>query len=573
MLYGTFYLLRLLQTGKSLAALDVRASPRLQLRMLNHWDNLDGLVERGYAGASLWNWQTLPGYLDPRYTDYARANASLGINGTVLNNVNAKAWSLTPHYLDKAAALATVFRPYGVGVFLSARFSAPIEIGGLKTSDPLDPQVQRWWRDTADAIYARIPDFGGFLVKANAEGQPGPQDYGRSHADGANLLADALAPHGGVVMWRAFVDSHEQPDDRAKQAYSEFVPLDGAFHDNVIVQVKNGAIDFQPREPFHPLFGAMRKTPLIPEYQITKEYLGFSTHLAYLGTLFSETLQADTHARGKGSTVARTVDGSLFADIKRTRLTGIAGVANIGADRNWSGSIFDQANWYAYGRLAGDPQLSPQAIAQEWARMTFSNDPAVVEPVVGMMLRSREAVVDYMTPLGLHDLMGRGHHYGPAPWDAGSDARTGTRCITTAPTATALASTAARAAATPLRTMRRRWRACSATCSVSPSRCCCGSIMCRGITAWPLAGRYGTSLCGITTMASMRWLRCARPGRAWPARSMHSATSRWPISWRSSSVRRSGGAMPASLIFKVCPVVRCPQASARRRIHWRITRH
>ncbi|RBC74649.1 alpha-glucuronidase, partial [Xanthomonas oryzae pv. oryzae] len=395
-LYGTFYLLRLLQTGKSLAALDVRASPRLQLRMLNHWDNLDGLVERGYAGASLWNWQTLPGYLDPRYTDYARANASLGINGTVLNNVNAKAWSLTPHYLDKAAALATVFRPYGVGVFLSARFSAPIEIGGLKTSDPLDPQVQRWWRDTADAIYARIPDFGGFLVKANAEGQPGPQDYGRSHADGANLLADALAPHGGVVMWRAFVDSHEQPDDRAKQAYSEFVPLDGAFHDNVIVQVKNGAIDFQPREPFHPLFGAMRKTPLIPEYQITKEYLGFSTHLAYLGTLFSETLQADTHARGKGSTVARTVDGSLFADIKRTRLTGIAGVANIGADRNWSGSIFDQANWYAYGRLAGDPQLSPQAIAQEWARMTFSNDPAVVEPVVGMMLRSREAVVDYM---------------------------------------------------------------------------------------------------------------------------------------------------------------------------------
>ncbi|RRJ39103.1 alpha-glucuronidase [Xanthomonas vasicola pv. musacearum] len=420
-LYGAFHLLRLLQTGQSLAALDVRQSPRLQLRMLNHWDNLDGLVERGYAGASLWNWQTLPGYLDPRYTDYARANASLGINGTVLNNVNAKAWSLTPQYLDKAAALAQVFRPYGIRVFLSARFSAPIEIGGLKTADPLDPQVQRWWRDTADAIYARIPDFGGFLVKANSEGQPGPQDYGRSHADGANLLADALAPHGGVVMWRAFVYSHEQPDDRAKQAYREFVPLDGAFRDNVIVQVKNGAIDFQPREPFHPLFGAMRKTPLMPEFQITKEYLGFSTHLAYLGTLFSETLQADTYARGKGSTVAKTVDGSLFADAKRTRLTGIAGVANIGADRNWSGSIFDQANWYAYGRLAWDPQLSPQAIAQEWARMTFSNDPAVVEPVVGMMLRSREAVVDYMTPLGLHHLMGRGHHYGPAPWDAGSE--------------------------------------------------------------------------------------------------------------------------------------------------------
>ncbi|WP_372192159.1 alpha-glucuronidase family glycosyl hydrolase [Xanthomonas axonopodis pv. desmodiigangetici] len=420
-LYGTCHLLRLLQTGQSLAALDVRASPRLQLRMLNHWDNLDGLVERGYAGASLWNWQTLPGYLDPRYTDYARANASLGINGTVLNNVNAKAWSLTPQYLDKAAALAKVFRPYGIRVFLSARFSAPIEIGGLKTADPLDPQVRRWWRDTADAIYARIPDFGGFLVKANSEGQPGPQDYGRSHADGANLLADALAPHGGVVMWRAFVYSHEQPDDRAKQAYSEFVPLDGAFADNVIVQVKNGAIDFQPREPFHPLFGAMGRTPLMPEFQITKEYLGFSTHLAYLGPLFSETLQADTYARGKGSTVAKTVDGSLFADSRRTRLTGIAGVANIGADRNWSGSIFDQANWYAYGRLAWDPQLSPHAIAQEWTRMTLSNDPAVVEPVVGMMLRSREAVVDYMTPLGLHHLMGRGHHYGPAPWDAGSE--------------------------------------------------------------------------------------------------------------------------------------------------------
>ncbi|PPV05054.1 alpha-glucuronidase family glycosyl hydrolase [Xanthomonas bromi] len=420
-LYGAFHLLRLLQTGQSLTALDVRASPRLQLRMLNHWDNLDGLVERGYAGASLWNWQTLPGYLDPRYTDYARANASLGINGTVLNNVNAKALSLTPPYLDKAAALAKVFRPYGIRVFLSARFSAPIEIGGLKTADPLDPRVQRWWRDKANDIYARIPDFGGFLVKANSEGQPGPQDYGRSHADGANLLADALAPHGGVVMWRAFVYSHEQPDDRAKQAYSEFVPLDGAFRDNVIVQVKNGAIDFQPREPFHPLFGAMRKTPLMPEFQITKEYLGFSTHLAYLGPLFSETLQADTYARGKGSTVAKAVDGSLFTDTKRTRLTGIAGVANIGADRNWSGSIFDQANWYAYGRLAWDPQLSPRAIAQEWVRMTFSNDPAVVEPVVGMMLRSREAVVDYMTPLGLHHLMGRGHHYGPAPWDAGSE--------------------------------------------------------------------------------------------------------------------------------------------------------
>ncbi|MBN6150565.1 alpha-glucuronidase [Xanthomonas sp. AmX2] len=420
-LYGAFHFLRLLQTRQPLAGLDLRQSPRLQLRVLDHWDNLDGFVERGYAGASIWDWHKLPGYVDPRYTDYARANASLGINGAVLNNVNASALSLTAVYLDKAAAVAAALRPYGIRVYLSARFSAPLEIGGLKTADPLDPQVRRWWRDKADEIYRRIPDFGGFLVKANSEGQPGPQDYGRSHADGANLLADALAPHGGVVMWRAFVYSHEQPDDRAKQAYTEFVPLDGAFRDNVIVQVKNGAIDFQPREPFHPLFGAMRRTPLMLEFQITKEYLGFATHLVYLGALYEETLQADTHARGKGSTVARIVDGTLQHGAGRAgRLSGIAGVANIGADRNWSGSVFDQANWYAFGRLAWDPQQSARTIAQDWVRMTFSNDPVFVEPVVGMMMDSREAVVDYMTPLGLHHLMGRGHHYGPAPWDAGS---------------------------------------------------------------------------------------------------------------------------------------------------------
>ncbi|KAB7763183.1 alpha-glucuronidase [Xanthomonas maliensis] len=421
-LYGSFHLLRLLQTGQSLHALAIRQVPSLQLRLLNHWDNLDGVVERGYAGASLWNWQTLPGYLDPRYTDYARANASLGINGTVLNNVNANAWSLTPQYLDKTAALANVFRPYGIRVFLSARFSAPMEIGGLPTADPLDARVQQWWRDKVAEIYARIPDFGGFLVKANSEGQPGPQDYGRTHADGANLLADALAPHGGVVMWRAFVYAHAQVDDRAKQAYDEFMPLDGAFRDNVIVQVKNGAIDFQPREPFHPLFGAMQRTPLMLEFQITKEYLGFSTHIAYLGTLFAETLQADTWAHGRGSTVAKTLAAPPPAWTRgRPPLSGIAGVANIGADRNWCGSIFDQANWYAFGRLAWDPQADPQAIAEEWVRMTFGNDPAVVRPIVGLLMRSREAVVDYMTPLGLHHLMGRGHHYGPAPWDAGSE--------------------------------------------------------------------------------------------------------------------------------------------------------
>ena len=402
-LYGTFHLLRLLQTGASLDHLGVRESPKVRLRVLDHWDNLDGYVERGYAGRSLWEWQTLPEWRDPRYTDYARANASLGINGTVLNNVNANAQSLAPQYLDKAAALADVFRPYGIRVYLSARFSAPIELGGLKTADPLDPAVQRWWRDKADEIYQRIPDFGGFLVKANSEGQPGPQDYGRSHADGANLLADALAPHGGVVMWRAFVYAHDVPADRATQAYTEFAGLDGAFRPNVVLQVKNGPIDFQPREPFHPLFGAMPRTPLMMEFQITKEYLGFATHLVYLGPLFEEVLQADTRAGGKRFTVAQS-------------LSGIAGVANIGTDRTWSGSHFDQANWYAFGRLAWNPDQSSRDIAADWAAMTFSPDPAVVQPIVGMMMASREAAVNYMTPLGLHHLMARGHHYGPGPW-------------------------------------------------------------------------------------------------------------------------------------------------------------
>ncbi|HEY0661492.1 MAG TPA: alpha-glucuronidase family glycosyl hydrolase [Lysobacter sp.] len=418
-LYGAFHFLRLLQTGQSLDRLDLREVPKLRLRMLDHWDNLDGQVERGYAGASLWDWHKLPDYLDPRYTDYARANASLGINGTVLNNVNANAQSLTPMYLDKAAALADVLRPYGIRVFLSARFSAPVDIGGLKTADPLDPQVQKWWRAKADEIHARIPDFGGFLVKANSEGQPGPQDYGRSHAEGANMLADALAPHGGVVLWRAFVYSHEVPDDRASQAYNEFVPLDGKFRGNVMVQVKNGAIDFQPREPFHPLFGAMPGTPLMMEFQITKEYLGFATHLVYLGPLFEETLASDTQARGEGSSVARVIEGRLPGGVPGKALTGMAGVANIGADRNWSGSHFDQANWYAYGRLAWDPTLSSRAIAEDWVRITFSSDERFVTPVVDMMMGSREAAVDYMTPLGLHHLMARGHHYGPGPWVAG----------------------------------------------------------------------------------------------------------------------------------------------------------
>ena len=414
-LYGAFHFLRLLQTEQPIDTLEVAAAPHVQIRILNHWDNLDRNVERGYAGQSLWDWHKLPDYLDPRYTDYARANASIGINGTVLTNVNANAMALTSAYLEKAAALANVFRPYGIRVYLTARFSAPIEIGGLKTADPLDPAVRDWWRKKTDEIYRHIPDFGGYLVKANSEGQPGPQDYGRSHADGANMLADTVAPHGGIVMWRAFVYSNEEPDDRAKQANNEFEPLDGQFRENVLVQVKNGAIDFQPREPFHPLFGAMPKTPLMMEFQITKEYLGFATHLAYLGPLFEETLDADTYVKGKGSTVAKVLDGSLHG----YRRTGMAGVSNIGTDRNWTGSHFDQANWFVFGRLAWDPNSSSRDIAEEWTRMTFSNDERFVEPVVDMMMKSREAVVEYMTPLGLHHLMGRGHHFGPGPWVEG----------------------------------------------------------------------------------------------------------------------------------------------------------
>lgn len=411
-LYGVFNFLRLIQTNKTIENLSIVDSPKTDIRILNHWDNLDRTVERGYAGFSLWNWHKLPDYIDQRYIDYARANASIGINGTVLNNVNANALILTPQYLEKVEALANVFRPYGLKVYLTARFSAPIEIGGLKTADPLDADVINWWKNKAAEIYARIPDFGGFLVKANSEGQPGPQNYGRNHVDGANMLADALAPFGGIVMWRAFVYSEHDADDRAKQAYSEFVPYDGKFRDNVIVQVKNGAIDFQPREPFHPLFGAMPKTNTMMEFQITQEYLGFSSHLVYLPKLYQEVLEADTYRKGKGSTVAKIIDGSLY----NNKITGIAGVANIGNDLNWTGHPFAQANWYGFGRLAWNPYLDSETIADEWLRSTFSNEEDFVEPIKEMMLTSREAVVNYMTPLGLHHIMDTGHHYGPGPW-------------------------------------------------------------------------------------------------------------------------------------------------------------
>ncbi|NBP67233.1 MAG: alpha-glucuronidase [Cytophagia bacterium] len=411
-LYGVFHFLRLLQTEQNIQQLNITEVPKIKLRVLNHWDNLDRTVERGYAGFSLWNWHKLPQYIDQRYLDYARANAAVGINGTVLTNVNANANILTEDYLKKVEALANAFRPYGIKVYLTARFSAPIELGDLPTADPLDQRVQQWWNDKAKAIYKRIPDFGGFLVKANSEGQPGPQNYGRTHKDGANMLATAVEPYKGVVIWRAFVYDNNVPDDRAKQAYSEFKPLDGTFKENVLVQVKNGAIDFQPREPFHPLFGAMPKTPLMMEFQITQEYLGFSTHLVYLSTLFKECLDADTKTSGQMATVANIIDGS----VDKHALTGIAGVANIGTDINWCGHPFAQANWYAFGRLAWNHTLTSEAIAEEWIRMTFSNDVAVIKPVKDVMMASREITVNYMTPLGLHHIMGWSHHHGPGPW-------------------------------------------------------------------------------------------------------------------------------------------------------------
>ncbi|WP_116124651.1 alpha-glucuronidase family glycosyl hydrolase [Lewinella sp. IMCC34183] len=404
-LYGTFHLLRLLQTGSSLDGLDNTEEPAKEIRILNHWDNLDGTVERGYAGFSIFDWHTLPEVIDQRYIDYARACASVGINGSVVTNVNANALIFRDDYLDKAAALADVFRPYGIKLYLTARFSAPMELGGLDTADPLDADVIAWWKEKADEIYKRIPDFGGFVVKANSEGQPGPNEYGRTHAQGANTLADALAPHGGIVMWRAFVYGSNPDDDRAAQAYDEFVPLDGQFRDNVLVQVKNGPIDFQPREPFSPLFGATPETPLLLELQITKEYLGQGTHLVGLAPLFAEVLDADTYRGGAGHTVASTV-------------TGLAGVSNVGTDRNWTGHPFNQADWYAFGRLAWEPTLTPEAIYTEWAAMTWSHTAAVQDAVTEMLLASREICVNYMTPLGLAHLMATGHHYGPGPWVA-----------------------------------------------------------------------------------------------------------------------------------------------------------
>ncbi len=412
-LYGAYHFLRLLQTGQAIERLDITERPKVQLRMLNHWDNMDGTIERGYAGRSLWQWNELPGTLGPRYVDYARANASIGINGTVINSVNANVLVLTPDYLAKVAALATLWRPYGLRMYLSANFAAPLRLGGLKTADPLDPGVMAWWKAKAEEIYKLIPDFGGFLVKANSEGQPGPKDYGRNHAEGANCLADAVRAQGGNVIWRAFIYDEDVDPDRAKRAYIEFTKLDGQFRPNVLVQVKNGAIDFMPREPFHPLFGALNKTPVIAEIQATQEYLGQAKHLVYLGTMWEEFLDADTYAKGKGSTVGKVLEGAVIPQ----RVTGIVSVLNPGLDRNWCGHHFSQSNWYASGRLAWNPELGAKQVADEWTRMTFSNEPKTVETISALMMGSREAFVNYTMPLGLHHLIG-GDHYAPMPQNA-----------------------------------------------------------------------------------------------------------------------------------------------------------
>ena len=428
-LYGVYELLRRQQTGKAIT--NEIENPSYQIRILNHWDNPDGSVERGYAGNSIF-WRKGADSLTVTENDkqlwqqYARTNASIGINASILNNVNASPLIITPAYLNRVKAIADVLRPYGVKIYLSVKFSSPSLLGKLKTSDPLNPEVIKWWKDKAKEIYNYIPDFGGFLVKASSEGQPGPQDYGRTHADGANMLADALKPYGGIVMWRAFVYSANDKD-RAKQAYNEFVPLDGRFRDNVIIQVKNGPIDFQPREPFSPLFGAMKKTSVMPEFQITQEYLGHSIHLVFLSTMWEECLQSDTYQQGEGSTVARCTDGSIYPQ----KYTAMAGVANIGLDTNWCGHDFAQANWYAFGRLAWNVNLKSEQVADEWLKLTFYNTPSeksgstdyasgwatnFLQPVKQMMLDSREAAVNYMEPLGLHHIMSANGHYGPGPW-------------------------------------------------------------------------------------------------------------------------------------------------------------
>ena len=408
--YGVYALQRAEVLGQAGPGIDLAGKPYYDIRVLNHWDNLDDTVERGYAGLSMWEW-TAPEIPEERIRRYGELCASIGLNGSVLNNVNANPLILDAEHIARVAKMADILREYGIKTYLSIKWTSPMTLSGLKGGDPLDPKVRQWWKDKAKEIYAAIPDFGGFLVKANSEGQAGPQDYGRTHADGANMLAEALQPYGGIVMWRAFVYSPTSPD-RANQAVEEFLPLDGQFADNVIVQIKNGPVDFQPREPFSPLFGRLKETKMMMEFQITQEYLGFSNHLAYHGTTWEECLQADTYRQGPGSPVYKAVSA-------------IAGVANTGQDPDFCGYVFAQANWYAFGRLAWDPTLSAGQIAEEWVRQTFLKPEGMspkafekkfVMPVKGILMASREAVVDYEMPLGLHHLFG-GTHYGPAPWE------------------------------------------------------------------------------------------------------------------------------------------------------------
>lgn len=400
LLYGAYELLRLQQMGnpqlkgKGYLEKGFRSEPFFSLRLLNHWDNLDGSIERGYAGKSIFwaeNQAGLSRVNTQRLIEYARANASIGINGTVLNNVNASPKVLTKTFLNEVKRIANILRPYGIRVYLSINFASPMALKATKTADPLDKNVIKWWKKKADEIYKMIPDFGGFLVKANSEGQPGPFDYNRSHADGANMLADALKPHGGIVMWRCFVyGAKHKGEDRVKQAVSEFKPLDGQFRDNVILQTKNGPLDFQPREPYSPIFDQIVQTPNMVELQITQEYLGQSRHLVYLAPMWRE----------------------FFIYVHPTKLRGIAGVANIGDDANWCGHHFSQANWYAFGRLAWNPNLTSEAIAEEWLAATFDTQDS---QLLNMMLRSREACVDYMMPIGLHHIFAFDEHYGPEP--------------------------------------------------------------------------------------------------------------------------------------------------------------
>ena len=406
-LYGAYELIRLQNSQAPLPqSFTKEEKPAVRLRILNHWDNLDGSIERGYAGKSIWKWEDIKlnkkgkgGSINQDLMDrllmYARLNASIGINGTVLNNVNASPKMMTSEYINKVKVIANVFRPYGIRVYLSINFASPMALGYTKTADPLDRKVQQWWQKKAKEIYAAIPDFGGFLVKANSEGQPGPGDYHRTHADGANMLADALKPYGGIVMWRSFVyGANHKGEDRVKQAVSEFKDLDGKFRDNVILQSKNGPLDFQPREPYAPIFDNIHQTPQMAELQITQEYLGQSKHLVYLAPMWKE----------------------FFGFVNPSKLKGIAGVANIGDDANWCGHPFSQANWYAFGRLAWNPSLSSEQIAHEWLLQTYEcNDEKFTQPVEMMMMTSREACVNYMMPLGLHHIFKFDHHYGPEP--------------------------------------------------------------------------------------------------------------------------------------------------------------